>query len=175
MEKTLIILRHAKAESGAGGQDDHARHINARGLQAAGIIGTYLKQKAIKPDLVVCSGAVRARETWAGVQQAYGAPLSVEYNEKLYLASANETLKQLSSLPETVKQVLVVGHNPGLHQLAVKMARYGKENLLDTLAIKFPTCALATITFDETWHDAVQARGTLVDFVTPKMLGGDDD
>jgi phosphohistidine phosphatase len=169
-QKTLYILRHAKAETGAAGQEDHTRALIKRGGEAAEHMGKYMAGQGIAPDLVLCSTATRARQTWAQAEKAYKKTPQVEYIDKLYLASANEIINLLAAVPESVHSLLVVGHNPGLHQLALKFGRTGDEDLLDTLALKFPTCALATIALANPWREIGKARGVLKNFVTPKII-----
>ena len=170
-QKIIIILRHGKAEVGSAGQDDRARVLVNIGIEAAKTMGNYLRKQGKKPDLALCSTAARTRETLQYVQQAFGE-LKAEYSDKLYLASGGEMLNVLAGLSEDVKCVLIVGHNPGAHQLCLKLAKHGDEDMLDTMHLKFPTCALAVIAVNTPWHDIGHTRGTLLDFATPKMLGG---
>jgi phosphohistidine phosphatase len=170
-QKTIYILRHAKAETGASYQDDHERKLSQRGCDAARAIGYYLARQSIRPDMVICSTATRARETWDCVLETYSRDVQVEYSDRLYLASANETMQLMAQTPETISRLLLVGHNPGLHQFCLKLAQAGAASLLDTLAIKFPTCAFATIALGRTsWRDIAQTKGELKGFVTPSML-----
>ena len=171
MKKTLTILRHAKAETGAPHQDDHSRRLVERGVEAAQIMGAYLFRQGVAPAKVICSDAARTRETWAQIESNYPAP-NVEFSRKFYLASANEMLSHLSSLPEVVTSVMMIAHNPGVHQLCLKLAKEGDEDLIDAMHLKFPTCALAIIGVESSWGDIHGAHGTLLDFVTPKMLAG---
>lgn len=171
MKKTLYILRHAKAETGAPHQDDHSRRLVDRGVEAAQIVGAYMFRQGIKPVKVLCSDAVRTRETWAQIEANYPSP-NVEFTRKLYLCSAHEMLGLLSGLPEAVSFVLLVAHNPGIHQLCLKLGQQGDEDVIDAMHLKFPTAALATIELDSSWSDVRAAVGRLVDYVTPKMLAG---
>lgn len=172
MSKILYILRHAKAETGAPHQDDHTRKLVERGEEAARIVGAYMFRKGIKPDKVFCSDAARTRATWTQIEGIDPAP-NVEFTRKLYMASANEMMQLLATLPEAVKTVLLIAHNPGVHQLCLKLAHTGNEKTLDTMFLKFPTCALASIDLgDAPWRDIANARGALLDFVTPHTLAG---
>lgn len=175
MRKTLLVLRHAKAEIGTANQDDHTRKLVERGVEAARIIGAYMFRKGIRPDKVFCSDAARTRQTWAQIEGMYSAP-NVEFTRKLYMASANEMLHMLAGLPEAVKSVMVIAHNPGVHQLCLKLAHQGDEDALDRMFLKFPTCSLAIIDLgDVAWNDVANASGRLVDFITPKLLAGITD
>jgi phosphohistidine phosphatase len=171
-QKTLYILRHAKAENGHASQDDHARTLSARGVEGAAVMGNFLVKHGVKPEKVLCSTAIRTAETLIKLEECYRHPLPVEYREKLYLASASDMLAMIADTPEEIRRLMVIGHNPGIHQLCLKLAKEGDEDLLDTLSLKFPTCAFAAIEFDHaTWADLKIASGRLTDFVTPKMLG----
>ncbi|MDX2074411.1 MAG: histidine phosphatase family protein [Alphaproteobacteria bacterium] len=175
MRKMLYILRHAKAEIGTPQQDDHSRKLVDRGVEAARIVGAYMFRQHIKPDKVICSDAARTRETWEQIESIYPAP-NVEITRKLYMASANQMLQSLVTLPEAVKSVLMIAHNPGVHQLCLKLAKEGDENTLDLMFLKFPTCTLAAIDLGDTpWNKVENASGKLIDFVTPKMLAGLED
>lgn len=174
--KTLYILRHAKAEIGSPNQEDKSRKLVERGEHAAQIVGAYLFRQGIKPNKIICSDAQRTRQTWAQIESIYTSPQNIDYASKLYLASASEMLSLLTPLPDAVSSVMMIGHNPGVHQLALKLAKKGDEDLIDTMNLKFPTCALAVIALgDIAWDDVMHAQGTLIDFVTPKMLAGISD
>jgi phosphohistidine phosphatase len=173
-QKTLYILRHAKAEAGASYQDDHQRPLNERGHEAAGVMGKYLLKSGIRPELVMCSTAERAMQTFAHVQEAYNKhPLAVEYTEQLYLASANEMLKLIAETAEKVTHLMLVGHNPGLHQLALKLAKSGDETVMDSLTLKYPTCTFAAFDLGEiNWREAGRCDSRMTAFVTPHTLTG---
>ena len=173
MKKTLTILRQGKAETGSAHQEDRTRELTLRGMQAAEIMGKYLLQRGKLPEQILCSPAKRTRETLEYLQSVLPKSLPVEFVDKLYLASAKEMLDILAGVDEKKSHVLLIGHNPGLHELCLKLAKSGDRKLLDILAIKFPTCAMATITFDTHWDEL--SHGTLADFTTPKMLGGEED
>ena len=135
----------------------------------------YLVRHGIQPDLVLCSTAERASQTWGHVEEAFKVVPPVEYSERLYLASANEIISQLADIPDGVQRLMIVGHNPGLHQLCLKLTKKGAEHLLDMIVLKFPTCAFAAIELgDIAWSELARAQGELTAFVTPKSaLGGD--
>jgi phosphohistidine phosphatase len=173
--KTLILLRHGKAENGTPTSDDHARRLTVRGTQAAELMGKYLAEQGLSPDKVLCSTAARTSETFTHVQTGFSAPLNVEFSQKLYHASGNEILSVLAASAGLANTVLVIGHNPGLHQLSLKLAKDGAEPLIDALYLKFPTCACAIFSAEGDWDELAENRPTLTHFVTPEMLGGDAD
>ncbi len=171
--KTLYILRHGKAETGSASQDDHERTLNDQGIKACAVMGKYLASQPVAPQLILCSDAKRTQNTWKLVKEASKLSVPEEYTDRLYLASANEVLNQLSSLPETISAVLVVGHNPGLHQLSINLAKKGDEALIDRLLLKFPTCAMSTVELGPVlWRDIFHADSTLKAFTTPVMQTG---
>jgi len=171
-QKILYILRHAKAETGSAQQDDHDRHITQVGVDAARAMGLHFSRQGVRPDYVICSTAARARETWAMVCEAYGRDVPMECSDRLYLASVNETMQLVAQTNEDVQRLLIVGHNPGLHQFSLKLAKSGGDEVMDTIGIKFPTCAFATVALgDAPWKDIAHTHGELKAFVTPSMLG----
>lgn len=175
-QKTLYILRHAKTETGSLQQSDASRQLVERGEKAAQILGAYLFRHEIRPDKVICSDAVRTRQTLQQIESVYPNKLNVEFSAKAYQASANELICLLNTLPDPVKSVMILAHNPGVHQLALKFAHQGDEKLLDILHMKYPTCALATLSLGEVlWSDVGSAKGILTDLVTPQMLAGIGD
>jgi len=172
MQKTLILLRHAKTEAGSSHQDDQSRKLIERGLKATRIVGSYMRKNCMQPQLVLCSTAIRTTETLLGIEHEYAAPLPVKYIEKLYLASAAEMLNIIATATDDISELLVIGHNPGIHELCMKLAKSGDEALIDRMAIKFPTCAVARfICHTPDWATIRDARTELVSFVSPKMLG----
>ena len=127
----------------------------------------HLRNVRCEPDLVLCSSAVRTRETLELLRPAIETS-SVEIEDELYAASSDELLERIRRVPETVASVMLIGHNPGLEQLAVALASAGDE--LQRLAAKFPTAALATLAVATRWSRLAPAGATLTAFVVPKQL-----
>ncbi len=169
-QKILYILRHAKAEPLTSGQDDHDRPLAERGIREAGAMGKYLMVQQIRPERVLCSSALRTRQTLQHVQDAYPQTMAVHHDEKLYLTSANEMLLVLASMPEEVTRVLLVGHNPGLHELCLRMVKDGDHALRQKLTMKFPTCAFAELQMETSWGEIAKAEAKLARFVTPDSI-----
>jgi phosphohistidine phosphatase len=167
---TLALLRHAKSSWGDPGLDDFDRPLNSRGLKAAPVMGRTLRDLDIKPNLILCSTARRTRDTLAlaGTECALdGTP--VRFEDQLYLASPDVLLTHLKALPDTVTTVLLIGHNPGLHSLALNLLHSGDAKSIVALEEKFPTCALAVFTFPATrWTDIGNGLGRLEHFITPR-------
>lgn len=169
---TLSLLRHAKSSWDVPGQDDRARPLNDRGLKDAPRMGQFLRQQGLIPELILCSNAARTRATMDLVVAEFGdARPKMEIAPALYLAEPDAILRAVKSLDATCRQVLVIGHNPGLHDLALELARPSRSKAYDALSTKFPTCGLAVVEFEVAGWDKVGPRlGRLAQFTAPKLL-----
>ena len=169
--KTLYLLRHAKAESGAIEAGDRDRVLAPRGHEACAAIGAYMKSKSYTADAIICSSAARTRETLALVASAAGLLAAPRYEDALYLATAEEVLQAVGQETPSASCVLVVGHNPGMHHLALMMSTPRRTKLRQSLELKYPTCSLTVLTFDsQSWNAIEPGQGELVDFITPDDL-----
>ncbi len=167
--KLVYLLRHAKSSSDRS-DEDHARPLNARGRHAADHIGEFLAGRDELPQLVLCSSARRTRETFERVQRQLGSELPAAIESDLYLASCEALLARIRALPEEIERVLLVGHNPGIGELAERLAREGPAELRESLGEKFPTGALAIVRlFAPLWKEALLG-GRLEAFVCPREL-----
>ena len=166
--RTLHLLRHAKSSWDDESLGDHERPLSPRGLRDAKRIGKHLGTLSAPPDLVLCSSAVRTRQTLDLVKSSLG-DATVHVEEGLYGASAGELLERLRDLPEAARSALVIGHNPGIQDLTLDLAAPGP--LLDAVSVKFPTCALATLALgDRTWSSVKPGDAELVRFTIPRDL-----
>ncbi len=169
--KTLYLLRHAKAESGSSTLKDVDRPLSARGQAACMAIGVYMRTQHAIPALVVASPATRTQETAERVIQAMGAPCPCHFENKLYLASTEEIINSIQLVNKNVPSLMVVGHNPGMHQAALALVLPEETELHDTLGMKYPTGALAILQFDcHDWQEIASGSGKLMAFVLPKDL-----
>ena len=167
--KTLWLLRHAKAVPGDG-LEDSDRPLDARGRDAAKRMGRYLAKREVCPDLVLCSPSVRTRETLELVSDALGRAPEVEYEHGLYLAGEDELVERLEEVSDDVASVMLVGHNPGIAELALDLARRGDPETLAALRRKYPTGALAELRLGGSRWRALGRGCELITFVTPKRL-----
>ena len=172
---TLLLLRHAKSSWDDPGLADYDRPLAKRGKKAAPEIGAALAAKGLRPDLVLCSSAVRARETLELVLKALGPPApEVRYDEELYMAAPAILIARLRKHmadPASPQHVMLVGHNPGFEELARMLAGSGGGDDCARLAEKFPTCSVAVIAFDaDSWSAVEAGAGRLAHFLTPKHL-----
>ena len=163
----LYLLRHAKSSWADPGLPDHERSLAPRGEQAARRIAGYIRQERIRPGLVLCSTAVRARRTLEIIAPALGEATAVRLEDRLYGAGAEDLLSRLREVPDDVDAVLVVGHNPGLQDLAVELAGGGDARALRRLNEKFPTGALASLTTPGRWTELGTGTARLVSLILP--------
>ena len=172
MSKTVLILRHAKAAREDPDLADFDRPLTKRGRREAPAMGAWMSDHGLRPDLVLCSEAKRARETCAAVTGALAGGAPTLHERGLYMASASALLHRLRRIGDSVSCVLLVGHNPGLHELAAALASADKSSELNRLRIKFPTCALARLDFAAArWQELATGTGRLALLVTPADLG----
>jgi phosphohistidine phosphatase len=169
--KTICILRHARAENSAAG-GDAARSLTESGKQAARAVGQYLRREALAPDVVLCSSARRAVQTWSLVAESLAGKPEVLIDEAFYRAGPEGFLDRIAGLNASTSGVLIVAHNPTLHQLAFSLTRSADGDALDRLAQDFPPGALAVLTFDgDDWSGIGVRSCRLTGLVTPSMLG----
>jgi len=166
--KRLYLLRHAKSSWKDTSLSDHDRPLAGRGRRAAKAIARYLREQDIQPELVVCSTARRARETLDRIEPVLGAP-AVQVEDDLYAASADALLERLRSVPDDVASVMLIGHNPGLQELALDLAR--RSDTVVELEAKYPTAAVATLEVPiASWQELDRDTAELVALVRPRDL-----
>jgi phosphohistidine phosphatase len=166
--RRLFLLRHAKSSWDDPDLDDHDRPLAPRGRRAAKAIAAHLRGEGIVPDLVLSSSALRTRQTLERIEAAFGDDVQVAVEDELYAASADELLDRVRAVADESESLMLIGHNPGLEQLALTLAGSGDD--LPALRRKYPTAALATLTFDGRWADLAPGGAELTGFVTPKQL-----
>jgi phosphohistidine phosphatase len=160
--RRLFLLRHAKSSWDDRSLADHDRPLAPRGRKAAKRIGAYLRREQIDIALVLCSSARRARETLDLV----APPGAIRIEQEVYHAGADELLERLRRVPDEVDAVMVIGHEPAISELAVGLAGGGSE----LAGRKFPTGALATLTFTGPWSTLEPEHAELTAFVAPREL-----
>jgi phosphohistidine phosphatase len=165
----LHLLRHAKS-SRDGEVDDRERRLSRRGRDDARTVGRTLPAALGPLDLVLCSSALRTRETAELVVAGFAPVPTILFEDVLYLAGPAALLERLTQLDESAGAVLVIGHNPGLHELALALALPEGPAHRSLAHGKFPTTALATFAIEGTWAGLGKQRHRLVDYVTVKSL-----
>lgn len=170
--KTILLLRHAKSAWGEARLTDHDRPLNGRGKRSAEAMARYVAKRAPRPDLILCSTAVRARQTLAPLLpllKPAAPPIALERG--LYLAPEDALLERLRAVSRDVGAVLLIGHNEGLWHFATDLAGDGEAVLLAALRAKLPTGALVTLRAPaEQWRNLTPGSATLVGLVRPRDL-----
>ncbi|MET9350511.1 SixA phosphatase family protein [Streptomyces termitum] len=164
--RRIVLLRHAKADWGQ--ESDHERPLADRGRQDAPMAGRRLAGAGIAFDLALCSTATRTRETWKlAVQELPERPRTV-YEDRMYEASLGELIALVNEVPDEVHDLLLVGHNPGMHAMADALAGEAEDDLLARMNRSgFPTAAYAVLAFGGSWKDVEHGTGRLTDFWAP--------
>ena len=175
--RTLLLMRHAKSSWHNACVEDHERALNPRGTRDAPRMAQEIVRLGRQPQMVLCSDAVRTRATLALMFGHWsGASPRVVYDPALYLAEPAVIMERIAQAPAEIETLMVLGHNPGLHALALGLAgRGGKDmlthSLLASLATRFPTSGLAVLEFPvEGWSKLAPGMGALRVFTAPKLL-----
>jgi phosphohistidine phosphatase len=172
--RRLMLLRHAKTEHDAPNGRDRDRRLDERGRTDAAEIGGWIGRHPPFPDLVLVSAAIRTQQTWEiaweAMKNASPQP-RVELLPELYGADPSQLLQAIHTSSSDPKVLMVVGHNPGMHELALALTGSGEAAARKALADNLPTSGLAVFDFaGDDWADVAFRRGRLVLFVTPKQL-----
>ena len=174
--RRLLLLRHAKAESLQPGGRDHDRVLMARGRADAKTLGAYLARHGFIPDRAVVSTAARTRETWTLLTAAMGNSPPVSFEERLYDASPEAILGAIKEIGPDTGTLMIIGHNPGLQELAAVLVASGDIEARERLGREFPTSALVVISFAvENWSGVHPRGGRLEHFITPAWLAAATD
>ena len=169
--KNLLLLRHAKSSWDAVDLADHDRPLGPRGERAALVVGRYILQRGLVPDLVICSTARRARETRSLASSQWPLQPETTYAHDVYLNGRRAILELLSKTDDSVGSVMVVGHSPDLQDLTLALASGGDVPLRRKAKDQFPTGTLAMLRLPiDTWKGVLNTSGTLVELTTPKNL-----
>lgn len=156
----LILMRHGKAEAGAPGGDDFGRRLADRGVRESAAMARLLAERGFVPDVALVSTARRTRETWAAAEPAFPGA-EVRFERGLYLADP-EAIWSTASL-EDAATVMIVGHNPGIHELALRLLEKGASPASAQAHQGFPTAAVAVFAFDPAGRPACEGL-----FIPPK-------
>ena len=169
---SLLLLRHAKSSWDDSVLDDFDRPLNARGLKAAPLVGRWMSDNGLAPDLIICSGARRTRETLGLILPFQRGDQDIHIEDGIYGADgAHDLLGRVHSLGKGPAQVMIIGHNPALQELVLTLCGSGDADDLKQIALKYPTASLAEIQFSVTdWSKVSEGGGALVTFVMPKRI-----
>ena len=165
--KRLSILRHAKSDWGDPGLADFDRPLNKRGRAAAKAVRRAINDRGLTFDYILSSPSVRTRETL----ERLGLAERAHWEEALYQATRGMLMRIVKSLPASAESALIVGHNPGVHEIVLDLTRSDQKGRRDSISGKFPTCALASITFDcAEWSELTAGSGTIAELILPREL-----
>ncbi len=169
--RQLLLLRHAKSSWDDPRLSDHARPLNARGRRAATAMAQVMRDLRLSPDIVLVSSARRTLQTLEALAPFEDGPL-VEPMDDVYLAPWPRLLDLLRNVPQTARSVLLIGHNPGLHDLAMALLGAGATPTADArrLGEGYPTGALAEFSIASPWSGLESGGGRLVRFLAPRDL-----
>jgi phosphohistidine phosphatase len=169
--KTLYLLRHAKSSWDDPTLADHDRPLAPRGRKAAPRMAVWLRTEARRPDMVICSSAARARETWDLMARELQPAPEVDIRRSVYDAGPDQLIATARGAPARVATLMLVGHNPAMEEAAALLAGGGGNRALATMQSKYPTAAVAELSFDvDNWADIGCNAGYLARFVRPKDL-----
>ena len=169
--KTIYLLRHAKSSWQDQGAEDIDRRLSKRGREAAKAMANYLSAEGIVPAQILCSPALRTRETLERMEAKLDAAIPIRFEKGIYNADAPSLLRRLRRLSDALPSVMVIGHNPGIERLALMLAGDGEATARDKLANKYPTGTLAVLTaLIDHWRDLGPEGARLEAFVRPKDL-----
>jgi phosphohistidine phosphatase len=163
--RTLYLLRHAKSSWNDASLRDFDRPLKERGREAAKQIGKHLASEKLNRPVVICSPALRTRETASLVGESLGLSVEGNYDDRIYEASLRDLLQVISEISDDNHVVILIGHNPGVEELLAYLTGEAR---------RMPTCALAKIRLDvASWKDVKEDEGSLEWFITPKELPED--
>ena len=162
--RTLYLLRHAKSSWKDASLSDFERPLKRRGREAAQLVGERLAQEKLKNPVLICSPAVRTRETAELVLKSSKLRVEERWDERIYEASLRDLRQVVTEIPDDKKVVILVGHNPGFEELLAFLTGESR---------RMPTAALAKIEFEVSWKDIEARSGKLDWFTTPKALSED--
>lgn len=169
--KRLLFLRHAKSDWNTPGQADFDRPLAPRGERAAPMIGRYIREQGLASDLVLCSSAVRTRQTWDLVSGQLSETPRVDHLRELYHASPHDVLAVVRERSADAATVCVVGHHPGVDGAVLMLAGSGDNTAIDRIRAKFPTGALAVLESGiDDWAALAPGIAEITRFVTPREL-----
>ena len=170
--KTLTLLRHAKSSWADPGRDDFDRPLNPRGIAAARRMGGEMRALGLRFDAVLASPAQRAVETVEQAAESHGA-LAPRFDRRIYLASTATLMTIVRETDDWIERLLLVGHNPGFHMLAMLLTAESDDPLRAELAAKYPTGALAELELPIAyWRELAEGQGRLARFIRPRDLEG---
>ena len=172
----LYLLRHAKSSWSDPSRHDYDRPLNKRGKKDAPKVAKAMTERGYHPDRILCSSSQRTKETLAGVIPSLTGEVSLHLLEALYEGNAPDYLVLLRDHAKDSKNLMIVGHNTGLQEIALRLISTGDLQTIAGLEQKFPTAALAVIDFTcDSWQEVSANSGHLVDIIKPRDLSNSQE
>lgn len=168
MRRHLLLVRHAKSAWNEPSIPDHDRELAPRGVGALPLLRDHLDRAEQRPDLVMCSSSRRTIDTLAGIRPIVSERALVRVEPRIYGASVHTLLELLRDLEDDIACAMLIGHNPGMQDLALLLAGAGESDTHAQLLTKFPTAAAVTLSFDRPWSQLGAGRATIDDLFMPR-------
>jgi phosphohistidine phosphatase len=170
--RLLYVVRHAKSSWKDDALEDLDRPLSPRGRRAVGLLAARFRRSGLSPALVLCSPARRTLETYQGIRTGFTDDVDMWTDEALYGADVGDLLDVIRSVPEAVPSLMVIGHNPGLQDLVLKLAGAGSDDdgSITRVREKFPTGAVATLAHKGSWKHLARGNAKLVAYMVPREL-----
>ena len=165
--RTLVLVRHGKS-SWDYDVDDHERPLSGRGRRDAEALGRFLSQRSMSVDLVLCSTAMRTKQTWDYAKAGGAAAGEIQYLREIYHAWVPELLTMIREVPDEIHTLLVLGHAPGIPDLVEHLCVRTESADWTQMDSKFPTSALAIVNVPGPWAELGKDRAELASFVVPR-------
>lgn len=168
--RRLMLLRHAKTERAEPGESDRDRKLMQRGREDAPVLGAYMAHHGLVPDLALVSPAARAQETWMLLATAFAKTPRMQIDDRIYNSSPRNLLQVIAE-PRKARRLLVVGHNPSLHEFALQLIAAGNIEAREQLREKLPTSGLVVMDLPiDDWALVRPHAARLERFVTPRLI-----
>jgi phosphohistidine phosphatase len=165
--RTLVLVRHGKS-SWDYDVDDHERPLSGRGRRDAEALGRFLSQRSIRVDLVLCSTAMRTKQTWDYAKAGGATAGEIQYLREIYHAWVPELLTMIREVPDEIRTLLVLGHAPGIPDLVEHLCVRTESPDWTQMDSKFPTSGLAVVNVPGPWGELGKGRAELASFVVPR-------
>lgn len=171
--KTLYLLRHGKSDWESDFNSDHERGLAKRGIESTKRVGQYLLDYGFSVDLCLCSDAVRCRKTWELLLGMENFADETSYKKEIYEASSDKLFEIIKNTNDETESLLVLGHNPGLEELAEYLVLGDNlDELHNSLFAKFPTAAFLGLSLSvDSWHDITPGHASIISYWVPGRKG----
>ena len=166
----LYIMRHAKSSWAVPGARDFDRELNEWGIADLKKITNFIKKEEIRPDKILCSSAIRTRQTLGEIVDAFSNKPEIEYTERLYSSGLSEYIEIINNT-KNAKSIFLIGHNPMCGSMATSLPSSGNADDLEKIAYTYPTATVSIIDFDiDNWSNAAKGNGILQKAIFPSQI-----